>query len=63
MSETPASPAPGRDDNPGRVPPWPDWMDDPAYLAMQAADDGPGGPDPAEDPEDAPPPDVADGSG
>ena len=35
MLQTPASPGPGRDDDPGRVPPWPDWMDDPAYLAAR----------------------------
>jgi hypothetical protein len=46
MSETPASPAPGRDGNPRSVPPWPDWMDDPAYLALQAAEDDPGDPNP-----------------
>ena len=55
MLQTPASPGPGRDDDPGRVPPWPDWMDDPAYLAARAADEDPGA---DEDPDDAPPPDV-----
>jgi hypothetical protein len=43
------------------VPPCPDWMDDPAYLAMRAADEDPGDLDLAEDvegPDDAPPPDV-----
>src|SRR6202035_5162435 len=59
MSGTPASPAPGRDGDPRRVPPWPEWMDDPAYLALQAADEDPGDPD--LDPEDAPPPEVEDG--
>jgi hypothetical protein len=49
MLQTPASPGPGRDDDPDRVPPWPDWMDDPAYLAARAAD---------EDLDDPPPPDV-----
>jgi len=49
MLQTPASPGPGRDDDPGRMPPWPDWMDDPAYQAARATD---------EDPDDAPPPDV-----
>src|ERR1700722_8695375 len=61
MSGTPASPAPGRDGDPRRVPPWPDWMDDPAYLAIRAADDDPGDPDPDLDPEDAPPPDADEG--
>jgi hypothetical protein len=48
----------GRDDNPDRVPPWPDWMDDPAYLGMRAEDEDPGDLDLWEDPGDAPPPDV-----
>ena len=56
MPETPALPDPGRDEDPRPVPPWPDWMDDPAYLALRAADEDPGE---AEDPDDAPPPDVA----
>ena len=55
MLQTPASPGPGRDDDPGRVPPWPDWMDDPAYLAARPADEDL---DEDEDPDDAPPPDV-----
>ena len=55
MLQTPASPGPRRDDDPGRVPPWPDWMDDPAYLAARAADEDPGEDD---DPDDAPSPDV-----
>ena len=38
------------------MPAWPDWMDDPAYLALRAADEDPGDPD--QDPDDAPPPDV-----
>src|ERR1700722_15799378 len=58
MSGTPASPAPGRAGDPRGVPPWPDWMDDPAYHALQAQDDDPGDPGPDLDPEDAPPPDV-----
>ena len=42
---------------PGRS--WPDWMDDPAYLAVRAGlDEDPG--DLGLDPEDAPPPDVDD---
>jgi hypothetical protein len=41
------------------VPPWPEWMDDPAYLAVRAAD--PYDADLCEDPDDdAPPPDVDD---
>ncbi|HME65480.1 MAG TPA: hypothetical protein VKG61_11375, partial [Streptosporangiaceae bacterium] len=39
------------------MPPWPDWMDDPAYLALRAADEDPGDLD-REDPGDDPPPDV-----
>ena len=34
MSETPVPPDPGRDD-PRLVPSWPDWIDDPAYLAAR----------------------------
>ena len=37
MPPAPAPRDPGRDD-PRRVPPWPDWMDDPAYLAARAED-------------------------
>ena len=37
--------------------PWPDWMDDPAYLALRAADEDPGDLD-LDDPDDDPPPDV-----
>src|ERR1700691_4903902 len=55
---------PGRDEDPRPVPPWPTWMDDPAYLAARAADVDPGDldlyedSDDPEDPDDAPPPDV-----
>jgi hypothetical protein len=58
MPQGPASQDRGRDDNPDRMPPWPDWMDDPAYLAMRAEDEDSRGLDLWEDPEDAPPPDV-----
>jgi uncharacterized protein DUF222 len=58
MPQGPAPQDPGRDDNPDRVPLWPDWMDDPAYLAMRAADEDPGDPDLDEDPDDAPLPEV-----
>jgi Domain of unknown function (DUF222) len=44
--------------NPG--PSCPEWMDDPAYLALRAADTDPGDLD-LEDPDDDPPPDVDDG--
>src|SRR5580693_1535245 len=61
MPQRPAPQNPGRDDNPDRVPLWPDWMDDPAYLAIRAADEDPGDPDLDEDPDDDPPPDADDG--
>src|ERR1700677_3142467 len=57
MPPGPVPQDPGRDEDPRPVPPCPDWMDDPAYLAMRAADEDPDDP---EDPEDAPPPDVDD---
>ena len=49
MHQEPVSPDPG--------PPCPEWMDDPAYLALQAADEDPGDLD-LEDSDDDPPPDV-----
>ena len=52
MPPEPVSPDPG--------PSCPDWMDDPAYLAMRAADTDPGDLD-LDDPDDDPPPDVDDG--
>jgi hypothetical protein len=60
MPSGPVSSDPGRDGDPLRVPPWPEWMDDPAYLAGRAGDEEPGDPDLGldEDPEDAPPPEV-----
>ena len=58
MDQGPVPQDPGRDDDPDRVPSWPDWMDDPAYLAMRAEDEDPGDLDLEEDPDDAPPPDV-----
>ena len=48
----------GRDEDPRPVPPWPEWMDDPAYLAGRAGDEDPGGLGLEEDPDDDPPPDV-----
>ena len=42
MPPGPIPPDPGRDEDPRPVPPWPDWMDDPAYLALRAADEDPG---------------------
>jgi hypothetical protein len=50
MHQEPVSPDPRRS--------WPDWMDDPAYLAARPVDGDPGDLDLYEDPEDAPPPDV-----
>ncbi|HMD22707.1 MAG TPA: hypothetical protein VKH61_01315, partial [Streptosporangiaceae bacterium] len=41
------------------MPTWPDWMDDPAYLALRAGDEDPGDLD-LDDPNDDPPPDVDD---
>ena len=49
MPQEPVSPDPG--------PSCPDWMDDPAYLAMRAEDEDPGDLD-LDDPDDDPPPDV-----
>jgi len=60
MSETPVPRDPGRDGGPPRVPPWPDWMDDPAYLAVRAEDEDPGDLDPDEDPDNDPPPGLDD---
>ena len=64
MSSGPVSQDPWLDEDPRPVPPWPDWMDDPAYLAMPgAADIDPGDLylDLRDDPDDAPPPEVDDG--
>ena len=59
MHQAPVPPDPGENDRPRPVPPWPAWMDDPAYLAARAGDEDPaGGLGLDEDPEDAPPPDV-----
>jgi hypothetical protein len=58
MNQEPVPQDPGRDKDPRRVPSWPDWMDDPAYLTARAEDEDPGDLDLAEDPDDAPPPDV-----
>jgi hypothetical protein len=58
MLSTPAFPDPGRDEDPRPVPAWPEWMDDPAYLALRAEDEDPGDGDLWGDLEDGPPPDV-----
>ena len=59
MPPEPVPQDPGRDEDPRPVPPWPDWMDDPAYLAVRAGEEEPGDPD--LDPQDAPPPEVDEG--
>ena len=56
MPPGPIPQEPGRDEDPRLVPPWPAWMDDPAYLAGR--DEDPGDVGLGEDPDDAPPPDV-----
>ncbi|MGH3285234.1 MAG: hypothetical protein ACRDPD_11220, partial [Streptosporangiaceae bacterium] len=58
MPAGPVSPDPGRDEDPRPVPPWPDWMDDPAYLAGRAGDEDSFGGGLDQDPEDAPPPEA-----
>src|SRR5271169_1945903 len=58
MQQEPVPPDPGRDEDPRRVPPWPDWMDDPAYLAARAGDEDPGDVDLDEDSDNVPPSDV-----
>ena len=57
MPPGPVPQDPGRDEDPRPVPSWPEWMDDPAYLALRAGDEDPGDLD-LDDPDDAPPPDV-----
>jgi hypothetical protein len=49
MPPEPVPQDPGRDEDPRPVPPWPDWMDDPAYLAVRAGDEEPGDPGLARD--------------
>jgi hypothetical protein len=53
MHQEPVPPDPRENDRPRPVPPWPAWMDDPAYLSARPEDG-----DLDEDPDDAPPPDV-----
>jgi len=57
MPSGPVPQNPGRDEDPRPVSPWPDWMDDLAYLALRAAGEDPGDLD-LDDPDDDPPPDV-----
>ena len=49
MSETTVPQDPGRGADP-----WPEWMDDPAYLASRAGDEDPGDLDDCADPDNAP---------
>jgi hypothetical protein len=60
MHQEPVLQDPGRDDDPSRVPSWPDWMDDLAYLAARTEDDDLGDLDEGEDPDNAPPPGLDD---
>jgi hypothetical protein len=55
MHQEPVPPDPGEKDSPRPVPPWPAWMDDPAYLSARAEDL-----DLYENPDNFPPPDVDD---
>ncbi len=60
MPPQPIPQQPGRDKNPRPAASWPDWMDDPAYLALRAAGEDLDDPDRDEDPGDAPPPEIDD---
>ncbi len=60
MPSGPVSQHSGRGEDPRPAPGWPEWMDDPEYLALRAADEDLDDPE-LEDPEDAPPPEVDDG--
>jgi hypothetical protein len=55
MPPGPVPQHPGRDEDPRPVPAWPEWMDDPAYLAGRDSD-----PDLDDEPDDAPPSDLDD---
>jgi hypothetical protein len=55
MRQTSPLPGPGRDEHPLRVPPWPEWMDDPAYLAVRTEAGDPSDLAEDEDPDNAPP--------
>ena len=55
MHQEPVPQDPGRDGGPPRVPSWPDWMDDPAYLASRAEDEDPGDLEDCQDPDYVPP--------
>ena len=59
MPSEPVPRQPGRDKNPRSAAAWPDWMDDPAYLAPRAADEDVDEPHLDQDPAEAsPPPDT-----
>jgi len=60
MSEAPVPRDPGQDEDPRPAPPWPAWMDDPAYLASRAGDEDPGDPHEYDDPDNTPPPGLED---
>ncbi|HEV2260194.1 MAG TPA: DUF222 domain-containing protein [Streptosporangiaceae bacterium] len=60
MPSGPVSQQPGRDD-PCPAGGWPEWMDDPAYLALRAGGEDLDDPDLEEDPEDVSPPEADDG--
>ena len=60
MSEAPVPQDPGRDEDPSG-PEWPEWMDEPGYLAALSEDDpGDGDVEEYEDPDNAPPPGMDD---
>ena len=61
MPSEPDPQQPGRDEDPRPAAGWPEWMDDPAYLALRAAGEDLDDPDLDEDPEDDPPPQIDDG--
>ena len=59
MPSEPVPQQPRRDKHPRSAAAWPDWMDDPAYLALRAADEDLDDPDLDQDPDEAsPPPDT-----
>jgi hypothetical protein len=60
MPPEPVPQQPGRDEDPRPAGGWPEWMDDPAYLALRAAGEDLDDPD-LDDPWDDPPPEVDDG--
>src|SRR5579871_3866585 len=61
MSSGPVSQHSGRDGGPRPAGGWPEWMDDPAYLALRAAGEDLDDPDLDEDLKDDPPPEADEG--